>query len=161
MKKIFFLVVALSVAVIGVFEFSCNKKETINAINPTTTNKYDTVASLDQMKSNIAVWNNHGSYTLVEKVDGDIENEHENIVSRLAACSDNFSGSARAAAKTSFSTAAYVSYSNIAALRATLQTDSFMRTRGITNSSNRVSYEKRNTSVTTSYLFAIARESGY
>lgn len=159
MKKIIFITIALSVTAISVFEFSCNKKETIHAINPAAANKYDTVTSLGQMKSTIAVWNNHGSYTLVEKIDGDIENEKENIAGKLAACSDNFSGSARAAAKTSFSTTASVNYSNVATLRATLQTDNFMRTRGITNSSNRISYEKRNASVTTSYLFAIARES--
>ena len=155
-KLIFVSIVALICT--AVIFYSCNKKEPVAQHSLTASQTYDTITSLTQMYTAAVIWNNHGDFILVELVDGDLDNENE-LNRTEAGCSNNFTGSARATAKKSFSTSSYVNYPNIAGVRATLQTDNFMLSLGITNSSNRVTYENRNVSVTSAYLFAIARES--
>jgi hypothetical protein len=161
------VVVALSATIL-----SCNKKS-IEPSKPQTQNsitKYDTVTSLAQMNTAPVIWKHNGEYILVtheastDEENEEFENEENEysargISSTASTCSDVFAGSARKAAKTSYATAAYVTYASIASLRASLQTDTYMHTLGITTSSPRVTAEKRDVSVTTAYLYAISRES--
>jgi hypothetical protein len=160
MKKI--LLTVFSAVIIGSIFYSCSKTENTPATGaPASAQSANVITSLDLMQGTSAMWLKDGKYIRVERVaDEDMESERESVnVNRTASCSDNFSGSARANAKTTYSTASTVSYTTIPALRATMQTDTYMHTLGITNSSTRVTAEKRNVSVTTAYLYAIKRES--
>ena len=142
--------------------YSCTKSP-IPSPSKSTAPNLDTISSLSEMTSDITLWNNHGQFITVTNVRStDVENEIVDIkpnANTIDACSGIFSGVARAAAKTSYTTAALQSYANIAGIRATLQTDTYMQGLGITNSSNRTTPEQRNVSASVSYLYAIARES--
>ena len=137
---------------------SCNKFESVDTFQENN-KSLDTIHSLTEMKTNSVIWNDHGVFrtvTLEESTDPkEIEEENEN----KATCSGAFSGVDRAAAKTSFSSASQTTYYFFNTFRNTLQTDTFMRSIGISKSSNRVSQENRNIYITTSYLYAIKHES--
>lgn len=168
MKRNLLFSIFLMAAVFTISIFSCTK-ETSSSDSPaayenpaaTVLKHYDTVTSLSAMKKDSAVWFHNGQYTLVtyeintdEEPDAIVKNEPAS-----ATCTQTFAGSARAAAKTSFASVSYGTYASINAMRAALQTDAYMLGLGITNSSPRVSEENRNRNITTSYLYAIARES--
>lgn len=159
MKRNSILLILLLTIVLATLVHSCTKKsEPVikNALAP----HYDTITSLDQMHGNSAVWFHEGEYTLVTiEAANDEGEEHENYKSTLATCPDNFTGTARKAAKISFVSTSYTTYASVTALRATLKTDAFMLGLGLTNSSARNTYENKNVTITTAYLFAISRES--
>jgi hypothetical protein len=164
--------VIFAIVLVSIVIFSCNKTELspLKQQGQTSSAKYDTVTSLAQMGIEPVIWKHNGEFILVthenstdeeneELENEDGENEARENSSTASGCSDVFAGSARKAAKTSYATAAYMSYSSISSLRASLQTDTYMHTLGITTSSPRVAVEKRDVSVTTAYLYAISRES--
>ena len=169
-SKIIYLGIIFS-ALLSVIIYSCSKetsdtkKNTALAQAPIPVNQsYDTITSLAAWNKDTAIWFHHNQYTMVtyeERSDEENEEEEEknNTGTASLVCSDAFSGSARAAAKTSFASVSYGTYASINAMRAVLQTDTYMRSLGITNSSPRVSQENRNRNITTSYLYAIDRES--
>lgn len=153
---------------LSVIIYSCSKersdteKNTVLLQAPVPVKQsYDTITSLAAFKNDTAIWFHHNQYTMVTYEEStDEENEEkDNTGTASLVCSDAFSGSARAVAKTSFASVSYGTYAGINAMRAVLQTDTYMRSLGITNSSPRVSEENRNRNITTSYLYAIARES--
>ena len=159
MKKIYLLTSVAFIAGLIFIIHGCSKKAEMPSTGATTQH-YDTITSLANMHSNTAIWFHDGEYTLVTIEPGDEEKEESEPYKSLSAtCSDSYAGSARAAAKTSFASVSYTTYASVTALRATLQTDAFMQSLGLTNSSNRSTYEKRNVIITTAYLFAISRES--
>ena len=153
--------------------FSCNKSIDVKPYNTSKeSTKYDTITSLDKMVTDTAIWKFNGQCTMITRVastdeefetenhDGiETDNDGDNSEFRTSGCSSTFAGSARATAKKSYATATYVTYATISAMRATLQTDTYMRSLGITTSSPRVTQEQRNVSITSAYLYAISRES--
>lgn len=165
-------IIICSVVALSAIILSCNKKP-IESSKPQTQNevaKYDTVTSLAQMGTNPVIWKHNGEYVLVthenstDEENEEFENEENGFSGRVSSsvasgCSDIFGGSARKAAKTSYATPTFVTYTNIAGVRVSLQTDAYMHTRGLTTSSPRITEEKRNVSVTSAYLYAISRES--
>ena len=165
--KIVFPAVVLIVLLSFVI-YSCtkesNRTENINSpvLNQTFEFKhYDTINTLADYKNDTAIWFHHNQYTMVTweaNNDEETENNEKDVPVSLV-CSDAFAGSVRSAAKTSYASVSYGTYAGINAMRAVLPTDSYMLGLGITNSSPRVSEENRNRNITTSYLYAIARES--
>jgi len=140
---------------------SCTKKSDTpaNVANTTHPKGMDTITSLASMRGDSVIWSHHGMYTKVVYVEStDSENEGE-MEKTGSSCSESYSGSARAAAKTSFVSASYTTYSDVAALRSALPTDATMRSLGIGTSSARVTQENKNVTITTKYLYAITRES--
>lgn len=161
-RSLLFICLALSAIIIFVIN-SCTK-EISSTGNQLTQNlikvKYDTITTLANYKNDTAIWKHDGQFTMVTYEENhDEENESNERTTTTTVCSDAFAGSARATAKTSYASVSYGTYSGINAMRAVLQTDSYMLSLGITNSSPRVSDENRNRTITTSYLYAIARES--
>lgn len=167
MKKFTLL---LCIAFISIFSFiiySCTKEKSLSEkITPQpllNIRNYDTITTLAAFKRDTVIWRHDGIFTMVTyEEDHDEENEISERSSGTASattCSDAFAGSARSAAKTSYASVSYGTYASINAMRAVLQTDTYMKGLGITNSSPRVSEENRNRDITTSYLYAIARES--
>lgn len=152
------------------FIISCNKKQSSDS-NPTNillniAHKADTVTTLPALANGDAViWSHNGIYTKVTfEAATEISEPEDKAPSPelTSSCSDAFAGTARKASKTSFATPAnFLRYSSINALRSVLPTDTYMRSLGISNSatSTRVSQENYNDSVSTSYLYAITRES--
>lgn len=165
-NRFYFLAIAVG-GLICVLIFSCNKKQgTIVAQKKFLSGlcRYDTVSSLDKMHGDTAIWKLNGQYimvTLEGSADEEYESESSEISAKLSgsACSDVFAGSARKAAKTTYASGSNISYANISALRASLKTDTYMHTKGLTTSSARIAEETKNVSVTTAYLYAISRES--
>jgi hypothetical protein len=160
MKNIF-LLKSIVIAVVLVSFLSC-KTEPFDENNPSLED-LDTIKRLSQMTTDKVIWNDNGVFrtvTLSEDIDPEEKNEEENS-NRAATCSPNFSGVDRANAKKSFSTAASTTNYTFNSFRNTLQTDTFMRSLGISTSSTsaRVAQENRNVYITTSYLYAIKRES--
>ncbi|MCX6292139.1 MAG: hypothetical protein NT126_10285 [Bacteroidetes bacterium] len=173
MKKHSVYIGIISLATAATVIFSCNKNNE-NKVEPSSGQSMEKAAvrptvitSIADMKGNSAVWFTNGKYINVTRVEVPDEEAQEEraasmpntVITTATGCSNTFSGSARATAKKSFSTSAMVSYGSIVSLRSTLQTDVYMSALPITNSSNRVSQENRNVAVTTSYLYAIKRES--
>ena len=163
MKKTVFAVLSLVVITLTVAIVSCSKKTGVEPIATSSLlqKHYDTIPSLDQMHADTVIWKVYGQYVMVtheDSHDAEAEAEEETML-KTAACSDIFAGTARATAKTSYATVSYTTYSTIAALRNALPTDATMLGLGITNSSNRVTLEKKNPTITTAYLYAISRES--
>jgi len=164
-RKIIYISITITV-LLSFIIYSCSK-ETSSTENkpliapPPAVKHYDTITSLAAFKNDTVIWFHHNQYTMVTYEENtDEENEDKNISQPPSlVCSDAFAGSARAAAKTSFASVSYGTYSSINAMRAVLQTDTYMKSLGITNSSPRVSEENRNRNISTSYLYAIARES--
>jgi hypothetical protein len=166
-SKIIYLLV-ICAAMLSIIMYSCSKESNHAEKNTVPLQagiaiktSYDTITSLAAFKKDTAIWFHHNQYTMVtyeERTDEENE-EKENTGPASLVCADAFAGSARAAAKTSFASVSYGTYASINAMRAVLQTDTYMRSLGITNSSPRVSEENRNRNITTSYLYAIARES--
>lgn len=143
--------------------YSCKKQEAASPnITAIPAAHFDTVHSLANLQKDTVVWSHNGQFTMVthEESHDEEKEEQDQANERLSAtCSDAFAGSARAAAKTSYASVSYGTYATIGALRTSLPSDSYMLGLGITNSSPRVSDENRNRDITTSYLYAIARES--
>lgn len=166
MKKPLLFICSALIVVLSFTIYSCTK-ETSSSKNLSLQvlppgRAYDTITSLSSYKNDTAIWYHNDQYTMVTYEENlDEKDETENIPSPDAAttCSDAFVGSARAVAKTSYASVSYGTYSSINTMRAVLQTDTYMRSIGITNSSPRVTEENRNRNITTSYLYAIARES--
>jgi hypothetical protein len=165
MKKYFSLLKFLSYIVIFNLFFSCEKIESLDKsiVTENSSNKvFDTIQDLSQMKDKDVIWNDNGVYRKVSFGESnDPIEEDQQKASKLSTCSPLFSGNDRKAAKISLSTTQEVTYSNFNSFRNTLQTDTFMRSLGIsTNStSNRVSQENRNINISDSYLYAIKNES--
>ena len=166
MKNFFLSTTGIVIISFTIILFSCKKYPVEPMQIMQTANFTDTVTSLAQMKSDVAVWFTDGKYiTVTQVVTDEIENdeaeesEDESSRSQKGSCSNNFSGTARKVAKTSYSTGVYTAYSNISTLRTSLQTDTYMISKGLTNSSPRITEEDKNVSVTSAYLYAIARES--
>lgn len=161
MKKNFLICTVLSIIIILAI-YSCTKESSSSNISPQpllSAKNYNTITTLANYKNDTAIWKHDGLLTMVTfEENHDEENENERTTATTA-CSDAFAGSARAAAKTSYASVSYGTYSSINAMRAVLQTDTYMKGLGITNSSPRVSDENRNRNISTSYLYAIARES--
>lgn len=147
--------------------YSCTKEispsEKISPLASLSAKVYDTITSLSSFKNDTVIWHHNEQYTMVtyeEKLDHEDEDDvNIPVPDAVTTCSNAFAGSARSAAKTSYASVSYGTYSSIHAMRSVLQTDTYMRNLGITNSSPRVSEENRNRDITTSYLYAIARES--
>lgn len=164
-RTAFFLWIAFS-ALLTFIIYSCTKdlsssekKSPLALLSPPT---YDTISSLELFKKDTVIWHHNDQFTMVTyEENNDEETEAKEVQKNTAAtaCSNAFAGSARSAAKTAYASVSYGTYSTVNAMRAVLQTDSYMRSIGITNSSPRVSEENRNRDITTSYLYAIARES--
>ncbi|MEO7306192.1 MAG: hypothetical protein ABIR78_13220 [Ferruginibacter sp.] len=171
MKKKPLFRLTIIVVLVGLIIFGCSKEtsKTEYVVSdktpaPALEKRYDTITSLASFNKDTAIWFHHGQYTMLtweENMDEELEEQghKDQSTETNATCSDAFAGSARAAAKTSFASVSYGTYASINAMRAVLQTDTYMRSIGITNSSPRVSEENRNRNITTSYLYAIARES--
>lgn len=120
---------------------------------------YATINNLSDFVTDTAIWIRDGQSIMVTRSDDEeMEEEVEASENRAAACTNIYDGVARANAKTTFATPAIVKYSTIPALRSSLQTDTYMRSIGLTSNSLRFSQEQRNVSVTTSYLYAIKME---
>ena len=153
--------------------FSCNKGIDVKpGKSSKELAKYDTITSLDKMATDTAIWKFNGQCNMVtheastdeefETEDNttiETDNDNDNSSLRASGCSSTFAGSARATAKKSFAIATYVTYPTIASVRASMQTDTYMRSIGITTSSPRKTQEQRNVSITSAYLYAISRES--
>jgi len=157
--------------VVGLFSIltSCNhtnQKNTSDVAVPSSSIKIDTITSLGKYNGKKAVWFHDGIYTTVTTVPYSGEEVKEALeesmkLNKTTACSNSFAGTAREAAKISYASVTLQTYSNIAALKATFQTDAYMRGLGIStaSTSNRVTEEKRYVSVTSANLYAISRES--
>lgn len=165
MKRSLLLFCASAISLAVLLVYGCKKQ---NSSAPdeglaSASNHYDTVGTLSSFEKDTVIWSHNGEFTTVtHEADHDEEFENEQRTENertTATCTDAFAGSARKAAKTSYASVSYGTYASINALRVTLPTDSYMKGLGITNSSPRVSEENRNRSITTSYLYAIARES--
>jgi hypothetical protein len=168
MKRKIIIPLALLIGLLSFITYSCTKESSEDSSTagyaaplPVDSRHYDTITSLSAFNKDTAIWFHHNQYTMVtyeENMDEEPEEEKPTGPVSLV-CSDAFAGSARSAAKTSFASVSYGTYASINAMRAVLQTDTYMRSIGITNSSPRVTEENRNRNITTSYLYAIARES--
>jgi len=141
---------------------------------------HKTIQALDSLKDNDTVYfkSPDGKTYLVTKMVQALEEDYDSIknndttqVRRLTATSntgdvpctsENFDGSDRKKAKLSFSSATEETFTNLAALVATLPSDQSMGTlvppitTGAT--SDRVKEEKRNVHVLHTYIFAFSRE---
>ena len=164
MKRSLLLFSGLFTFFIILLIYGCKKQSSLNLSEPkTVVAHYDTVTTLAAMQKDTVIWSHNGQLTMVTREadhDEEFEKEEKDRDEKGdATCSDAFAGSARAAAKTSYASVSYGTYATINALRVTLPTDSYMLGLGITNSTPRVSEENRNRDITTSYLYAIARES--
>ncbi len=165
MRKYFPFFKVLSIVIIFNLLFSCERIESLDKsiVTENTESKVlDTIQNLSEMKNEVVIWNDNGVYRKVSFGEsGDPIEEDQPKINKLATCSPLFSGNDRKVAKTSLATTQEVTYSSFNSFRNTLQTDTFMRTLGIsTNSaSNRVSQENRNVNVSNSYLYAIKSES--
>ncbi len=167
MKKFSLLLCIAFIAIFSFLVYSCTKEKSSSGRLPPQTllsaRAYDTITTLAAFKKDTVIWKHGGIFTMVtyeENHDEENEiNERSSGTASTTTCFDAFAGSARSAAKTSYASVSYGTYASINAMRAVLQTDSYMKGLGITNSSPRVSEENRNRSITTSYLYAIARES--
>ncbi|MGZ4048732.1 MAG: hypothetical protein ACXVPU_03650 [Bacteroidia bacterium] len=143
----------------------CNKEFDAKPMLPQKLSaKYDTINSLDQMHADTVIWRVNGQCNMVTRensTDEEFETDSfvDDLQDRTSGCSNNFAGVARASAKKSFATASYVTYPNIASLRSSLPTDTYMLGKHLTLSSPRITEEKRNVSITNAYLYAISRES--
>jgi hypothetical protein len=160
MKTHFFATIFL----LAMLTFSCNKFESLSDIENENSQKLDTITNLATMNTNEVIWNDNGVYRKVTMIeDNDIEDELEESKNNTnkATCSNLFSGIDRGNIKKTFSTATPTTNYTLNAFKNTLQTDTFMRSLGITKSttSPRVSQENRNVHITTSYLYAIKNES--
>lgn len=119
----------------------------------------DTITKLVQMAGDSAIWKHHGLYTLVVIEDNDDETAMTSKSAQSPGCQPDFTGKLRSAAKLSFATTANQTYSSMRAMQATLKPDSFMQRIGLTSTSARKVVENRNISITTAFLYGIARES--
>jgi hypothetical protein len=181
MKKILsqaFKLLAVSFIVFSATSCDKNtKNDETSLTSEIAASKVDTITNLNQYNGVKAVWLKDGQYITVENVPYSAEElqhdadekrneerdntEEKKELNKTAACSDAFDGTARKAAKLSFAAVSYTTYSTITALRSSMYTDAYMRGLGISSAStsNRVTQEKKNVSITTSYLYAISRES--
>ena len=141
---------------------SCMKSENDISTLEINKKKLDTISNLASMNVEEVIWNDHGVFRKVSMIEGsDIKDEiEEKKQNDKATCSDIFSGVDRGNIKKTIATATPTTNYTLNAFKNTLQTDTFMRSLGITNSVNspRVSQENRNVHITTSYLYAIKVE---
>jgi hypothetical protein len=161
MKKAYFY---CSILILIIFVSSCSKIENLESdIQNASSSKLDTIKNIGQLNTKSAIWDDNGTFRKVFQIE-DTDPEEENELGELfnrATCSNLFSGVDRAIAKKSFAAATTTTYSAFAPFRNTLQTDTYMRSLNIPTSStsNRVSQENRNIYISSSYLYAIKRES--
>jgi hypothetical protein len=162
MKKFLFGICLITAVITIIFIYN---KASVNAQNRPlqlsgveSADKIDTITDLNIMKGSEAIWFHHGEYTHVFNVEAADEEEAMEKVSDVSGCTEVFSGSARSAAKTSFDTAGITTYSDIAALRSALPSDSAMRKIGLTSGSARKPQENQNVSISAVKLYAIKRE---
>lgn len=160
MKTYFFVTVCL----LAMLTFSCNKFESLSDIENENIQKLDTISNLALMKTDEVIWNDHGVFRKVSLLqDEDIEDEVEQAKGNTnkATCSNIFSGIDRGNIKKSLSTASPTTNNSLNALKSTFQTDAFMRSLGISTSttSPRVTQENRNVHISSVYLYAIKNES--